>query len=637
MVFPKMYLAIWTKYVVWVVTIFLLLLIAARIEANENLLTYFAQAMVADGPVPFVESDAVTRDLVWSPDNKWIAYGSKKSGNEDIWIQSASDGKSIQVTFNPGLDLYPTWSPDGKTLVWASDRGGATHLWMKDPWGSDEPKQLTDNSESLVGTGVSITSFSPNGKWIAYAAIVEGNEDIWIRNIESDKITRLTMHPDRDLVPSVWSPDGKEIVFSSGRNEVNEGNLWVVNVNNKKERQLTDEKGWEWGADWSHNGKYIAYSCSQEWSNRVSLCITTPDGNLTRKLQDEPYFGSFLPTWALGDSIIAFGGGPNKQTLSFLDKDSGQKSKLPVSGQVIASNLSPKGTQLVLAIFDKSQSQIVLKKQLISDSDDEMQEIVRIPQSDWQGGEMKWAHDESSILLKTQDLAGNQYLRLLDSENRSIRDLIRGKDIILNENPWSNSDKRIAFVMADADSLRDLYTISIKSNKKRQITFGGAVSDGYDWSPDGRLIVYSGKDEVQKKLNLFSVPVTRGTPQSLLNWDESDERDPTFSPDGKYIAFISNRNDANALWILDPATGETTLVSNESFNPIWNTDSNGLIYSNQGQIYRYDIMSNSKMLIHQDKSWSSVVGISSERGLLIRQNVTGIWLIKAGEIEPNSL
>ena len=60
----------------------------------------------------------------WSPDGRFIAYSSDKSGNFDIWVQPVGGGDAVQVTKSPAHDWQPDWSPDGNQIVFRSEREG---------------------------------------------------------------------------------------------------------------------------------------------------------------------------------------------------------------------------------------------------------------------------------------------------------------------------------------------------------------------------------------------------------------------------------------------------------------------------------------------------------------------------------
>jgi serine/threonine protein kinase len=60
----------------------------------------------------------------WSPDGRFIAYSSNRSGNLDIWVQPVSGGNPVQVTKSPAQDWEPDWSPEGSNLAFRSERDG---------------------------------------------------------------------------------------------------------------------------------------------------------------------------------------------------------------------------------------------------------------------------------------------------------------------------------------------------------------------------------------------------------------------------------------------------------------------------------------------------------------------------------
>ena len=63
-------------------------------------------------------------DPAFSPDGRFIAYASDKSGNFDIWVQQLSGGDAVQVTKSAATDTQPAWSPDGSTIAFRSERDG---------------------------------------------------------------------------------------------------------------------------------------------------------------------------------------------------------------------------------------------------------------------------------------------------------------------------------------------------------------------------------------------------------------------------------------------------------------------------------------------------------------------------------
>ena len=62
---------------------------------------------------------------LFSPDGKWVAFASKRSGNWDIFAVPAEGGSVRQLTFHSGSDMPGGWSPDGKSMLFAGKRDSA--------------------------------------------------------------------------------------------------------------------------------------------------------------------------------------------------------------------------------------------------------------------------------------------------------------------------------------------------------------------------------------------------------------------------------------------------------------------------------------------------------------------------------
>lgn len=147
-----------------------------------------------------------------SPDGKWLAFTSNRSGNLDIWVKKLPRGPLIQVTTHEADDFDPVWSPDGKSLVFTSTRrDGEGDLWMvkitKQGESKGKPIQLTRH----LGLDAQ-ACFSPNGRYIAYVSNKNGVPAIWILDLRNQIHFPLTH---TECIDPVWSPDGKSILCTS--------------------------------------------------------------------------------------------------------------------------------------------------------------------------------------------------------------------------------------------------------------------------------------------------------------------------------------------------------------------------------------------------------------------------------------
>jgi Tol biopolymer transport system component/predicted Ser/Thr protein kinase len=116
-----------------------------------------------------------------------------------------------------------------------------------------------------------------------------------------------------------------------------------------------------------------------------------------------------------------------------------------------------------------------------------------------------------------------------------------------------------------------------------QVTFAEGVEEYPAWSPDGKMLLYTG--EVGKIRKIFRKDLASGQ-DSQLTHGHSDELQPAWSPDGKQVAFVRARQpdvklqpgdvfgmfQEGDVWVLDLASGEETKLVENAFNPAYSTD-----------------------------------------------------------------
>ncbi len=156
-------------------------------------------------------SDAHDRSAAWSPDGRYIAYLSDKSGEYEIYIQ-AQDGSSDAVKITDGADTYKfgiVWSPDSKKILFNDRKCRLQYVDI-------DTKKLTLVDKSEYGRIYSF-AWSPDSKWVTYT-LQDDNRFGVIYAFNIEKATKQPITDNwYDSSQPVFSNDGKYLLFASDR------------------------------------------------------------------------------------------------------------------------------------------------------------------------------------------------------------------------------------------------------------------------------------------------------------------------------------------------------------------------------------------------------------------------------------
>ena len=154
-------------------------------------------------------SGANERGAKWSPDGKWIAYISDRTGETEVWLQG-EDGEPQQLT--KGSDTYirqVIWAPDSKTLLYTDRKNRLVEVNI-----ASKSKQTLMQNPNGEPAGV---AFSPDSKWITYTKSAENDMSVvYVFNLASKKEYPVTERWYSSSAP-VFSTDGKYLIFTSAR------------------------------------------------------------------------------------------------------------------------------------------------------------------------------------------------------------------------------------------------------------------------------------------------------------------------------------------------------------------------------------------------------------------------------------
>ena len=194
-----------------------------------------------------------------------IAFASTRSGMPQIYLSNADGTTLTQLTTMENGACQPSWSPDGSQLVFISPctrrgeffetayRESSLYLINVDGTGL---KTLT----TVPGSDFD-PAWSPDGGRIAFTSVRDGNKQIYVLDVNSLAITRLTsVNADIESSQPAWSPDGNLIAYTVRR--VGTYQVWAMTDIGQENVQLarSGQALWDYLPVWSPDGKNIFFN-----------------------------------------------------------------------------------------------------------------------------------------------------------------------------------------------------------------------------------------------------------------------------------------------------------------------------------------------------------------------------------------
>ena len=400
-----------------------------------------------------------------SPDGRWIAYTVKTpllksdKNEERIWMARASGGDPIALTAAGVSSSHPRWTPDGKYIAFLSARNGSKEqVWLLNRLGG-EAERLTYTPQD-----VDELAWSPDGSRLALllrdASLEEkeafkeqderdkdsdaGKDDKekknktqrpWVidrRQFKQDEIgyldrrrthlyvfalvkrslTQITSG-DYDDGELAWSPDGKQLAFSSNRSTPDPDatyntDIWTVVADNTDKgahvTQVTKSPGEDRSPAWSPAGKWLAYSerldpSEFEYGTR-HLAIIPVDGGEPKilaksfdRMSTQPHFS------------------PDGQFIYFIADDDGTQNlcRIPVAGGEITR---PIGGRLMVNDYIVAKTGDIAAQVATIDRPDE---IFTIP-----GGKLTQVTHINDALFSQLKLSHGEYVHFKSKDGTAV-------------------------------------------------------------------------------------------------------------------------------------------------------------------------------------------------------------------------
>ena len=439
-----------------------------------------------------------------SPDGKWIAFSAEYSGSRQIWVMPSEGGTARQLTFyNSVGEMPPRGGFDNVVLDWTPDSKHILFRANRTSFGDRNGRYFTVSidggfEESLPIVNGGFATFSPDGSQLCFTPVdrefrswkrYKGGRatELWTYDLINNKSQQITHWAGSDQWP-VWH--GNHIFYASDRNM--RLNIWRYNVNTKENEQVTHHDDFDIMWPSGRNGKLVyenggylhVLDLASGNSQKITVAIHYDNPNL------QPYFKN------VKDYISSYSLSP-----------SGKRALFEARGDIYSVPV------------EKGEIQNLTNSQGV-------REISPV-----------WSPDGKQIAFYS-DATGEYELYLLENKEGSApRQITRGSSAWKHTAEWSPLSTHLVY----SDRTMKLWLVDATSGK--QVVIDEATAEeirDYIFSPDGDWIAYS-KSSPNYQSALWVYQISSGRKYQLTDASFSDSN-PTFSRDGKYLFFLSNRD-----------------------------------------------------------------------------------------------
>jgi tricorn protease len=408
-----------------------------------------------------------------------------------------------------------------------------------------------------------------------------------------------------------------KIVFSYA------GDLWLVSSSGGEARRITTDHGLELFPKFSPDGKWIAFT--GQYDGNFNIYVMPADGGEPKQLSFETDVAAMPERMGPNNQVITWL--PDSQRILYLSRrdtfndwfgrlftvsiDGGLPVRLPIDKGGLTS-FSPDGTKIAYnRIFRNFRTWKRYTGGMAQDiavydfKNNTYERITDYPGTDtypmWHGDTIYFGSDrgpERRINIYSYSLKTQQTKQLTDFKDYDVDWPSLGPDAIV----FSNGGY--------------LYTFDLKSQKAKRLTVylpgdrdlarphwanvARYVTD-FDISPEGNRAVLTARGDI------FTVPAKEGSIRNLTQTSGVREKYAAWSPDGKWIAYLSDRSGEDEIYITpQDGMGKETRITTDGkmfrMPPVWSPDSKKLLFADKDlRLFYVDIEQKTPVLIDQGK------------------------------------
>jgi len=475
----------------------------------------------------------------------------------DLYAVAVGGGVARKLTSHEGNEMFPRFSPDGRLLAFTAQYDGNTEVYVM-PAAGGVPRRLTytatlgrDEVSDRMGPNNIVMGWTHDSKRIVFRSRMKEPNDF--------NGQLFTVTPEGDLPEQLplprggfcsFSPDDRQLAYNRIFREFRTwkryrggmaDDIWVHDFASQRTVNVSNDPACDIIPMWF--GERIYFISDRDASKRFNLYCHELKTGQTRRLTDFSEFDVKFPS--LGDDAIVF---ENGGCLYRFDLAAEKAEKVPV---VILDDLA-RGRGGIVPVNDAVSNYEIApdgKRALFGARGD----VFTVPAKHGNTRNLtatpgvhernsKWSPDGRWIAY-VSDASGEDEIYIMPQDGAGpARQLTRGADTYKYQIFWSPDSRKILW----ADKKLRLQFVDIESQAVTLVASARAFEFfQYAWSPDSRWIAYAKpEEEFMNRIYLYSLD-GRSTVAVTDGWYTSGS--PTFSADGKFLFFVSNR-DFNPLY-----------------------------------------------------------------------------------------